>query len=148
MQQINKFTEVWHMWFFAGALIWYHKHIQTHTQRRQTTHSGANRLTHPYTYILAPPAICSQQLSALDYSRKYPNRWDWEYTFLKKPLEFLDLSLYPWKFQRKQAFTPRNSAKLYDIPWKIQGQKSRPMEIPHDFFQITAGNSIYFLIDT
>ena len=35
------------------------------------------------------------------------------HTFWKKPLEFLDLSLYPWKFWRKQSVTPGNSTKLY-----------------------------------
>ena len=43
--QSSKFTEVWHkMPYFAGTLIWYHKHIYP---QRHTTHSGANRLTHP-----------------------------------------------------------------------------------------------------
>ena len=36
--------------------------------------------------------------------------------FWKNPLEFLDLSLYPYKFRRKEAFTPGNSAKLCDTP--------------------------------
>ena len=36
----------------------------------------------------------------------------WGYLFLKNRLEFIDLSLYPKKFQRKQAFTPGNSSKL------------------------------------
>ena len=44
-------------------------------------------------------------------------------------MEFLNLSLYHKKFQRKQAFIPGNSAKLCDTPWKFQGQKPRPMEI-------------------
>ena len=57
----------------------------------------------------------------------------WGYTFLKTPLECLDLSFYPKKFQRKQAFTPGNSAKLYDTPWKCQGQKPRAMEITRSF---------------
>ena len=30
MKQGIKFTEVWHMWFFAGILIWYHPHTNTH----------------------------------------------------------------------------------------------------------------------
>ena len=45
--------------------------------------------------------------------------------FLKIPLEFLDLSLCPRKFWRKQAFP-------LDIPW---------------FFLYTSGNSTPFLID-
>ena len=44
-------------------------------------------------------------------------------------MEFLNLSLYPKKFQRKQAFTPGNSAKLCHTPWKFHGQKPRLMEI-------------------
>ena len=33
MQQSTKSTEVWHiMWFFAGTLIWYQKHRNTHTK--------------------------------------------------------------------------------------------------------------------
>ena len=53
-----------------------------------------------------------------------------EYTFvtpLPPSLEFLELSLYPKKFQRKQAFTPGNSAKLYDTPCKFQGQKTHDL---------------------
>ena len=36
----------------------------------------------------------------------------------------------------KTSFTPTpgNSAKLFDTTWKLQGQKPRPMEIPHDKF--------------
>ena len=40
------FTEVWDiMWFFTGALIWYHTY-------KHTTHSGAPRLTHLYNIYL------------------------------------------------------------------------------------------------
>ena len=68
------------------------------------------------------------------------------YTFLKNPLEFLDLSLYLKKVRRKQAFIPRNSAKLCDTTKKFQGQKPGPMEISHDFFLNTPGNSAFFLL--
>ena len=34
------------------------------------------------------------------------------------------------------------------IPWKFQGQKQRPVEIPHYFFFVTLGNSTSFLINT
>ena len=76
VQQGVKSTEVWHMWFFPGTLIWYYTqtnkqtnkqtntHTHTHTERH-TTHSGASRLTHSYKYIFTPPFICSQQLSVL-----------------------------------------------------------------------------------
>ena len=51
--------------------------------------------------------------------------------FLKKPLEFSDLSLYSQKIQRKQSYNHGNFAKLYGTPSKFQGQKTRPMEFPH-----------------
>ena len=38
----------------------------TYTQR-YTSHSGTNRLTHPHEYILTSPAMCSQQLSVLNW---------------------------------------------------------------------------------
>ena len=50
------------MLFFAGTLIWYHTHTQTHT-----AHSGASRLTHPYKYIFTSPVMCSQQPSLLPW---------------------------------------------------------------------------------
>ena len=61
--------------------------------------------------------------------------------------KFEDLLLYPKKFRRKEAFTPGNSANLSDTPWKFQGQKPRPMEIPHQFSLNTPGISTSFLID-
>ena len=36
-------------------------------------------------------------------------------TLLKKTLQFLDLSLYPWKFQRKHNFAFGYSAKLCGV---------------------------------
>ena len=51
-------------------------------------------------------------------------------------------------------FTPKNSgenkfaANLCDTPWKFQGQKPKPMKIPHEFVVNTPGNSTSFLIDT
>ena len=43
--------------------------IVTHKQhtQRHTAHSGANRVIHPYKYILTPPVMCSQQLSGLHW---------------------------------------------------------------------------------
>ena len=35
-QQGVKFTKVRHMWFFAGALIWYLTHKHTHKDTQQT----------------------------------------------------------------------------------------------------------------
>ena len=36
-------------------------------KKRNTTHSGANRLTHPDKYILTSPVMCWQQLSVLHW---------------------------------------------------------------------------------
>ena len=86
-------------------------------------------------------------------SRKNPNRgWvgGWGYTFLKHPpgifhfftltLEILDKTkLNPWMLH-KIVLDP------LEIP--IQGQKQRPLEIPHYFFLVTLGNSTLFLINT
>ena len=55
----------------------------------------------------------------LGYSRKNPNRVCWGNTFLKTTLEI---------------FTPGNSTKLCHTHWSFQGQKPRPMDIPHYFF--------------
>ena len=52
----------------------------------------------------------------------------------KRSLEFLDLSLFPWKFQTNWSFTPGNSTKSCYTHWNFQGQKPRPMEIQHYFF--------------
>ena len=54
----------------------------------------------------------------------------------EKPLGFLDLSLYPWRFHRKQAFTSGNSANLSDTPLEITRPKTK-----------TPGNSTSFLVD-
>ena len=58
------------------------------------------------------------------YSRKKSNKASWGYTFLKSPLEYLDLSLYPCKFKTKKAFTTGNSANLCDTPGnsKVENQ--------------------------
>ena len=66
------------------------------------------------------------------YSKKIPNRGLQDILFLKKILEFLNLSLYSWKLQRKQKL--------------IEGQKPKPMEIPR-YFILTSGTSISLLID-
>ena len=80
----------------------------------------------------------------MSYSRKNPNKGVWGYAFLIKPLEFLCLSLYPLKFQRKWSFTPQNSAELCYTSWKFQGQRPRPMEMPHNVFFITLRNCACF----
>ena len=41
------------------------------------------------------------------------------------PLEFLDFSLYSWKFQTKQSFIPwKFQTKQSFIPWKVQTKQS------------------------
>ena len=84
----------------------------------------------------------------MNYSRKNPNRGGGRgYTFMKPLLEFFNFFLlYPWKFQTKQSSTPGYSTTLCYITWKFQGQKQRPLEIPH-FFLATLGNSTLFLIN-
>ena len=72
-----------------------------------------------------------EELSFTRYSRKNPNEGLSKPFFWKSPLEVLDLSLYPKKIWREKNFTPGNSVNLCDIPWKMQSQKRRPMEILH-----------------
>ena len=62
------------LWFFTGTLIWYHTYTQTNTHthththtHKDTKHTRASRLTHPYKYIFISPAMCSQQLSLLHW---------------------------------------------------------------------------------
>ena len=57
----RRFTEVQHItWFFASTLIWCHTNKQRHT-----AHTGTNRMTYAYKYILTPPVFCSQHLYVL-----------------------------------------------------------------------------------
>ena len=59
VQQGVKSTEVWHMWFFAGTLIWYYtqtnkqnKQTHTHTQKdTQHTQGPADLHTHINIYL-------------------------------------------------------------------------------------------------
>ena len=46
----------------ATTLIWYHINVQIHTG-----HTGTNRLTHMYKYILTAPVTCTQQLPTLHW---------------------------------------------------------------------------------
>ena len=67
--------------------------------------------------------------------------------FCNNLLEFFGSLFYPWKFQTKQVFTPRNSTKLYYTPRKFEGLKPRPLKIPNDLFLIAPRNSMLFLIN-
>ena len=88
----------------------------------------------------------------LGYTIENPNRRSWGHTFLKKPREWLGLSLYTWKFWRKQSFTPRYFRKLCYTPQKFQSNKFNiiffnhtwkfhfflnwPLDFPHAFSSI------------
>ena len=78
----------------------------------------------------------------LGYSRKNPKKgWvDDIYKFLKKPLKFIYLSLYPYK----TSFHPWKFHRFVLHPL----ESPRPMEIPHDFFLVTPRKSTSFLIDS
>ena len=78
--------------------------------------------------------------------RKGGEQFEDTVTFWNKSLEFQVFLLCTWKFRTKQSFTLGNSAKLCYIVGKLREQKSRTLEIPHDFFLITPGNSTSFLI--
>ena len=65
----------------------------------------------------------------MGYSRKKSKLGGgWGYTFLKTPLEFLDLSFYPYKFQRNKL-SPLKILQNFVTPWKFQVQKPRSIEI-------------------
>ena len=79
----------------------------------------------------------------MSYSRKNPKKRVKDIPFWKKPLEFLDLLLYPKKFWRKQAFTPGNYAKVCDTPWKFRTYGNSTwvfLEHPREFH-------LFFLIE-
>ena len=63
------------------------------------------------------------KLTTSGYSRKNPNRGVKSIPFYPPPpplpLEFLNLSLCPRKFQRKQAFTPGHSIIFSYTPQEI-----------------------------
>ena len=75
---------------------------------------------------------------------------------MENPLEFVGLTLYPWKFHTKQSFTPGNSTKSCYTTWlglfqkkSKQGKSSgyiflNPSPLPpwnFSFFYFTPGNS-------
>ena len=101
---------------------------------------------YPSTFLLTTSASLLMGYSRKKNRNRGGEGGGWGHTFLKNAPRILDLSGGPYKFWRKQAFVPGNSAKLFDTPWKFQGQKPRPMGIPHIFLN-TPGISTYFLID-
>ena len=65
------------------------------------------------------------------------------YTFLKKPTEIFRFVPLPIENKLSPLRILQNCVTLL---WrKIQGQKPRPMEIPHEFLMSTPGNSTSFL---
>ena len=65
MQQDIKFTEVWHMiWFFAGILLWYHTHKQSH---KHTQHTEGPVDWHTHINIYLHQLLCAHN-SYLYYS--------------------------------------------------------------------------------
>ena len=58
--------------------------------------------------------------------------------FSENPHGILDLSLCA--IPEKTSFHPGDSG--VDTPWKFQGQKPKPMEIPYEFSVKSPGNSI------
>ena len=83
----------------------------------------------------------------MNYSRKIQTGGLENILSWKKTRDFLRLSLYPWNFWTKRGFTLGNFVKLCYTSWKFQGQKPRLVEIKHDFFLITPGNSTSFSTD-
>ena len=56
----------------------------------------------------------------------------------KRPLEFLNLSLYLWKFQTKWSFTSGNSTKFFYIHWNFRSKTKN--EDPWKFNIIFSGS--------
>ena len=85
--------------------------------------------------------------SVLSHSRKNPNRKKDKNG--KRPLEFLDLSHYPWKFQSKWSFTPWKLYKKCYIHWNFwpKTKNQDPSWKFHNSFWITLWNPTSFLID-
>ena len=90
---------------------------------------------------------CLDKRSYMDYSRKNLNRRGWGHNFWKKTPGIFRFVTLPLEVLGKMKLTPGNSTKLCYTYWNFQGQKPRPMEIPHDFFWITPVNSTSFCID-
>ena len=71
----------------------------------------------------------------------------WGYTFVSPPPpSSRNFYICHCILKNSTAFTPGNSVKFCNTLWKFQGQKPRPMEIPHNFFLNSPGNSTPFLI--
>ena len=76
-------------------------------------------------------------MNYLPILEKKPSTQGWGYTILKTILDFLIFFTLPWKFQTKQSSTleiPQNCVRSLGNSNSIEGQKPRPLEIPHYFF--------------
>ena len=88
--------------------------------------------------ICLPPRInWTYKLTSLGYSRKKIKQVVEDIIFWKN-LNSGENKLSPLKILQN-CVAP---------PWKSQVQKPRPMEIPHEFFFNTPGNSSSFLIES
>ena len=79
----------------------------------------------------------------------------WGHTFLKKTWDFFIFLLYPWKFQKKNKTPPlqilqdcvtslgNSMAKNHQAP-----PPACKLQIPHNFFLFTPGNSACYLFNT
>ena len=65
---------------------------------------------------------------------------------MKPLLEFFIFFTLPLEIPDKTMLNSWIFCKIVLDPWKFQGQKERPLEIPHYFFLVTLGNSTSFLI--
>ena len=81
--------------------------------------------------------------SVLGHSRKNSNRKKGKNG--KRPLEFLDLSFYCWKFQSKWNFTLGNSTKWYYIHWNFRS-KTKNQDLSWKFHIIFSGSPFEILL--
>ena len=70
----------------------------------------------------------------------------------KNPWDFLFFTLPALGNSRQNKVPPLEIPQNYVtnqcyIPWKFRGQNPRSLEIPHDFFLVTSGDSTSFLIN-
>ena len=105
----------------------------THKQGH-TAHTGANRLTHPYKYILTPPVMCSQQLSVLHWMNNLPTS-----TFTLQ-VSTISLTCRSHIKFNKTKFFPWNTKNIdrYSV-----NRQNTHMQI-FDFFKILMFYQIFF----
>ena len=85
----------------------------------------------------------------LVYSKKIQTGW-WgteDILFWKPPLEFFIFYFTHGNSRQNKAQPLDIPPNCVKIPWKFQGQKQRPLAIPHYFFLVTLGYYTLFLIN-